>query len=277
MDDRRDRTASRSGGFVEVCRVRWRLPQAMRFAVTVLPPTLMRAVPRAGSTAPHQSWCSPERSMFCSKRAPEGPVHTLFRWSGPRHGPPEPDGRVRGAHEYPRVQGARATGGRGAVTTAERAPPRNGRLAVAHQVGRAADRSTPPPASTSRGRRRAGSAASTSTPRRWPCSLASVKGATTSPASLASTWAPTVPVQPRARLFATDTAGPRHPAYRAPQGSPRCRGQTSRHDRSRRGSPRLFSTSRPARPAGKTGPAPRGGSSYREIGARLGRSERWAT
>lgn len=39
---------------------------------------------------------------------------------------------------------------------------------------------------------------------------------------------------------------------------------------------RLFRERPTPRPAGKTGPAPRGGSSYREIGDRLGRSERWA-
>ncbi|MGH9153978.1 MAG: site-specific integrase [Acidimicrobiales bacterium] len=39
---------------------------------------------------------------------------------------------------------------------------------------------------------------------------------------------------------------------------------------------RLFREPPTPRPAGKTGPAPKGGLSYREIGDRLGRSERWA-
>ena len=40
---------------------------------------------------------------------------------------------------------------------------------------------------------------------------------------------------------------------------------------------RLRRSTPPARPAGKTGPLPGGGLSYREIGAALGRSERWAS
>lgn len=39
---------------------------------------------------------------------------------------------------------------------------------------------------------------------------------------------------------------------------------------------RLFRSSSQPRRAGKTGPAPKGGLSFREIGSRLGRSERWA-
>lgn len=39
---------------------------------------------------------------------------------------------------------------------------------------------------------------------------------------------------------------------------------------------RQFRQPRAPRPNGKRGPAPRGGSSFREIGERLGRSERWA-
>lgn len=39
---------------------------------------------------------------------------------------------------------------------------------------------------------------------------------------------------------------------------------------------RLFRGQRPARPAGKRGPAPRGALSFAEIGARFDRSERWA-
>lgn len=39
---------------------------------------------------------------------------------------------------------------------------------------------------------------------------------------------------------------------------------------------RLYNSEQSARPAGKTGPAPRGGMSLAEIGKRLDRSERWA-
>lgn len=39
---------------------------------------------------------------------------------------------------------------------------------------------------------------------------------------------------------------------------------------------RLYRSAPATRPAGKTGPAPKGSLSYREIGERLGRSERWA-
>lgn len=39
---------------------------------------------------------------------------------------------------------------------------------------------------------------------------------------------------------------------------------------------RLFRTPAGRKPAGKTGPSPKGGLSHREIGDRLGRSERWA-
>lgn len=39
---------------------------------------------------------------------------------------------------------------------------------------------------------------------------------------------------------------------------------------------KLYREPRAPRPSGKTGPAPRGGMSFREIGERLGRSERWA-
>ncbi len=39
---------------------------------------------------------------------------------------------------------------------------------------------------------------------------------------------------------------------------------------------RLFTSEATPRPAGKTGPAPKGGMSYAEIGDRLGRSARWA-
>ena len=39
---------------------------------------------------------------------------------------------------------------------------------------------------------------------------------------------------------------------------------------------RLFRTPSWTRPNGRTGPAPAGGMSYREIGAHLGRSEKWA-
>lgn len=39
---------------------------------------------------------------------------------------------------------------------------------------------------------------------------------------------------------------------------------------------RLFRSEPTIRPTGKTGPAPNGGMSFREIGRRLGRSERWA-
>ena len=39
---------------------------------------------------------------------------------------------------------------------------------------------------------------------------------------------------------------------------------------------RLRRSTPPARPAGKPGPLPTGGMSYREIGSALGRSERWA-
>lgn len=39
---------------------------------------------------------------------------------------------------------------------------------------------------------------------------------------------------------------------------------------------RLFRQEAPMRQPGMTGPAPKGGMSHREIGARLGRSERWA-
>ena len=39
---------------------------------------------------------------------------------------------------------------------------------------------------------------------------------------------------------------------------------------------RLFRREATDRPAGRTGPAPKGGMSHREIGAALGRSERWA-
>ena len=39
---------------------------------------------------------------------------------------------------------------------------------------------------------------------------------------------------------------------------------------------RLFRQEATDRPAGRTGPAPKGGMSHREIGAALGRSERWA-
>ncbi len=39
---------------------------------------------------------------------------------------------------------------------------------------------------------------------------------------------------------------------------------------------RLFRTKVWTRPAGRTGPAPRGGMTFREIGAHFGHSERWA-
>lgn len=82
--------------------------------------------------------------------------------------------------------------------------------------------------------------------------------------------------QPRARLLHRDAAGLRDAAGRAAQEPPRRRRQASRHDRPRgRGASAVPPVVMDA--AGRqNGPPPAGGMTYREIGAQLGRSVKWA-